>query len=293
VTALHVCLLGFGEVGQALAPDLRARGATLTAWDLKFADAGSDPSRAALRLEVHAASDAASSVKDADVVVSAVTAAQAGEAARSVAVHLKARAFYFDLNSCSPAARQKAAQTVEAAGGRFVEAAIMSPIAPRNAASPMLLGGAHAADFLSLAHELGFTGTSVFSAKLGSASAAKMCRSVIVKGLESLMLESLLTARNFGVERAVLDSLQSMSLDDWRTQSRYMISRALVHGRRRAEEMREAARTVAEAGLSPCMSEACAGWQEWASQRTSANSTGDLDKLLEALLATRNRETAA
>lgn len=293
MTPLRVCLLGFGEVGQALAPDLRARGAVLTAWDLKFPDATSAPSRAAPRLEVLAASDAASAVNDADLVISAVTAAQAGEAARSVAAHLKSRAFYFDLNSCSPAARLKAAETIEAAGGRFVEAAIMSPIEPRTAASPVLLGGAHAVDFLKQAQELGFTGASVFSGKLGAASAAKMCRSVIVKGLEALMLESLLTARNFGVERAVLDSLESLSLDDWSTQSRYMISRTLIHGRRRAEEMREAARTVAEAGLSPGMSDACAGWQEWASKRTAADSNADLEKLLEALLATRNQEAAA
>ena len=86
----------------------------------------------------------------------------------------------------------------------------MSPISPRRAASPMLLGGAHAAAFLPLARELGFAGAKTFSGKLGAASAAKMCRSVIVKGLEALMLESLLTARQHGVDEAVLDSLQSL-----------------------------------------------------------------------------------
>ena len=160
----------------------------------------STPTLAAARLEVLAAADAGSAVADADVVISAVTAAQIGEAARSVAKHLKRQAYYFDLNSTSPAAKQAAAAVIDSAGGRFVEAAIMSPIAPRGAASPMLLGGPHAAGFLPLATQLGFTGAQVFSEKLGAASAAKMCRSVVVKGLEALMLESLLTARNFGVE---------------------------------------------------------------------------------------------
>lgn len=292
MNALNVCLLGLGEVGQALAPELRAHTGQLTAWDLKFSDDTSAPSRAAPRLEVLAAADARAGVVNADLVISAVTAAQTGEAARSVAAHLKRDAWYFDLNSCSPAAKTDAAAAIDAVGGRFVEAAIMSPIAPRNAASPMLLGGAHAAAFAPVARQLGFTGATVFSGKLGAASAAKMCRSVIVKGLEALMLESLLAARNFGVERAVLDSLQSLSLDDWRTQSRYMISRALIHGRRRAEEMREAAHTVAEAGFSPGMSNACADWQEWASHRFSAASTPDLEKLLDTL-ARQTREVAA
>ena len=48
-------------------------------------------------------------------------------------------------------------------------------------------------------------GASVFSDRVGSASAAKMCRSVIVKGMEALLGESLLAARRYGVEGAVLD----------------------------------------------------------------------------------------
>ncbi len=97
--------------------------------------------------DVVAAADARSAVAEADLVICAVTAAQIGEAAMSVAAHLKHDAYYFDLNSTSPAAKQAAAAWIDAAGGRFVEAAIMSPIAPHRVASPMLLGGAHAAGF--------------------------------------------------------------------------------------------------------------------------------------------------
>jgi 3-hydroxyisobutyrate dehydrogenase-like beta-hydroxyacid dehydrogenase len=281
----RIGLLGFGEVGQTLAADLRAHVGSITAWDLKFADSASAPTIAAGRLGVIAAADARSAVAEADVVICAVTAAQIGEAAMSVAAHLKHDAYYFDLNSTSPAAKQAAAAWIDAAGGRFVEAAIMSPIAPHRVASPMLLGGMHAASFLPLATQLGFTGAQLFSEKLGAASAAKMCRSVVIKGLEALMLESLLTARKFGVEQAVLDSLQLTSpADTWRTQGRYMISRALVHGRRRAEEMREAARTVAEAGFAPRMSGACAEWQEWAADHSAAANEG-LEQMLDTLLA--------
>jgi 3-hydroxyisobutyrate dehydrogenase-like beta-hydroxyacid dehydrogenase len=93
-------------------------------------------------------------------------------------------------------------QIVEAAGGRYIESAIMSPINPKRAASPMLLGGPHAAEFLSVARQLGFTAATVFSDQIGGASAAKMCRSVIIKGMEALLGESLLAARRYGVEDA-------------------------------------------------------------------------------------------
>jgi 3-hydroxyisobutyrate dehydrogenase-like beta-hydroxyacid dehydrogenase len=280
----RICLLGFGEVGQTLAADLHGHVDEITAWDLEFARSASAPLLEAGRLGITVARDASSAVAEADLVISAVTAAQIGEAAVSVARYLKPQAYYFDLNSTSPAAKQAAADVVGAAGGRFVEAAIMSPIAPRRSASPMLIGGAHAAGFLTLAKQLGFAGVQVFSDQLGAASAAKMCRSVIVKGLEALMLESLLTARKFGVEQTVLDSLQSMTPEDgWKAQGRYMISRALIHGRRRAEEMREAARTVAEAGFTPHMSGACAQWQDWAAERSAASNEG-LEQMLDTLL---------
>jgi 3-hydroxyisobutyrate dehydrogenase-like beta-hydroxyacid dehydrogenase len=287
MTQLQVCLLGFGEVGQALSQDLRSRVSRLTAWDLMFSDPASAPSRAAPRLDVLAAADEKSAVAAVDVVISAVTAGQIGAAAHAVAPHLKPHAYFFDLNSTSPAAKRRVASVIDSAGGRFVEGAIMSPIAPRRAASPMLLGGEHAAAFMPLADQLGFNGAQWFSGKLGAAAAAKMCRSVVVKGVEALLLESLLTARANGVERAVLESLQALfPLDDWESHGRYMLSRALVHGRRRAEEMREAARTVSEAGFTPRMSEACAEWEEWASHHSSA-ANQDLPTMLDTLLAAR------
>jgi 3-hydroxyisobutyrate dehydrogenase-like beta-hydroxyacid dehydrogenase len=292
VSALSVCLLGFGEVGQTLGHDLRARVTRLSAWDLKFSDAASAPSRAAVRQKIVLAPDAREAVAGADLVISAVTAAQIGEAAASVAPHLRRDAYFFDLNSTSPAAKNRAANIIDAAGGRFVEAVIMSPISPRGTASPMLLGGTHAAGFLPLARELGFTGAEAFAGKLGAASAAKMCRSVVVKGLEALMLESLLAARQHGVEGAVLESLRSLFPGDGGpAMPRYMISRALIHGRRRAEEMAEAVRTVAEAGVSSRMSSACVEWQEWASHHPEAAASQDITVMLDALLSARRSAT--
>ena len=289
--SLQVCLLGFGEVGQALERDLRSRTVRLSAWDSKFKDPESGPSRAASALGI-ACDDVAEAVADAQLVISAVTAAQIGVAAASVTPHLSRQAFYFDLNSTSPAAKCAASAAVASAGGRFVEAAIMSPIDPHRAASPMLIGGEYAAEFQPLARQLGFTATRVMPGKLGSASAAKMCRSVLVKGLEALVLESLLAARRHGVDEAVLESLRSLKIDDWRESARYMASRALLHGARRAEEMREVARTVGEAGLTPHMSSACAVWQDWAAARSEFHAE-DLPRLLDGLLAAQPSQEAA
>jgi 3-hydroxyisobutyrate dehydrogenase-like beta-hydroxyacid dehydrogenase len=287
VTLPSIALIGFGEVGQTLAADLQARGIDdLIAWDRLFTDPQSPPARAARSAGIAAAHGLRAAVAGRDIVVSAVTAAECVAVATEAAPALRQDAFFVDLNSAAPSSRSAAATVIGKVGGRYVELAVMSPIAPRRSASPMLAGGPHAAAFLPLGRALGFTGIELFAEDIGRASAAKMCRSVMVKGMEALLAESLLAARRYGVEDAVIASLQDLfPMDDWRSHARYMVSRSLLHGRRRAEEMREAARTVADAGLSPWMSEACAERQDWASGHAAALRQEQLGDMLDAMLA--------
>jgi 3-hydroxyisobutyrate dehydrogenase-like beta-hydroxyacid dehydrogenase len=192
--------------------------------------------------------------------------------------------FYLDVNSVSPATKQASADIIDHAGGRYVEAAVMTPIAPKRIASAMLLGGRHANDFMSYARPLGFAGQP-FAEEIGRASATKMCRSVIIKGVESLLCESLVAARHFGVEQQVLNSLSDLlPVGDWEKVASYMISRALEHGVRRAEEMREAAQTVHEAGIEPLMALATAEREERAAAFHNAHRLrNDLAAMLDAM----------
>jgi 3-hydroxyisobutyrate dehydrogenase-like beta-hydroxyacid dehydrogenase len=281
----RVALIGFGEVGQTLAADLIKAGAEVSAYDILFDNPDSAPSRAMRTIAVRKAKSASDAIANAELIVSAVTAASDVDAARSVTSGILRGAFYVDLNSVSPATKNTCALIVEDAGGRYVEAAVMTPIHPRGIASPMLLGGAHAASFLDRAVPLGFSAT-VFSATLGQAAAVKMCRSVIIKGVEALLTESMLAARRYGVEKPVLDSLSDLlPAGDWEKIARYFISRSLEHGVRRAEEMREAAKTVAEAGVVPLMTSATVEREDWTAAFKSALNEKDLGAMLDAIRA--------
>jgi len=305
-----IALIGFGEVGQILCDDLLAQcGVRVRAWDTAFANPGSGPSAAARERRacvagmdypagqpvviegVLAAPSSAAAVAGADLVISAVTADQTLLAAETAAAAIGPGAFFLDLNSSSPGRKIDAAAVIEAAGGRYVEAAVMSPIGPKRIASPMLLGGPHTEAFLAAADGLGFAGARPYADVVGRAAATKLCRSVMIKGIEALLAESLLAARHYGVEQVVLDSLSDLlPLPDWPAKAQYMISRSVEHGVRRAEEMREAARTVAEAGIAPTMSLAAAERQAWAAARRSALSP-DLATMLDAVI--RDMEASA
>jgi 3-hydroxyisobutyrate dehydrogenase-like beta-hydroxyacid dehydrogenase len=278
----RIALIGFGEVGQTLAEDLAGR-AALSAWDVQFPDPQSLPRLGLARRQVRVGRDAQDAVADAELVISAVTADQDLAAARSITASLPRGAFFLDLNSCSPGQKLASAEVIEAAGGRYVEAAVMSPIGPKRIGSPMLLGGAHAAEFMSRAGPLGFTGARPYAERIGQAAATKLCRSVMIKGVEALLTESMLAARHYGVEQEVLASLSDLlPIPDWEGKAQYMIGRSLEHGTRRAEEMREAARTVAEAGIEPTMSAAIAERQAWAASFRDALS-GELAAMLDAI----------
>ena len=284
-----ICLIGFGEVGQILATDLAKKGASLSAWDILFDDDSSPASKAGGTIRT--GKNAQDAAAGADIVISAVTAAQTLNAAESVIAALKNGTVYIDLNSTSPGAKIAAAALIDGAGGRYIEAAVMSPIEPKRIASPMLFGGPHAETFLPIAHDLGFAGAQFFSDEYGKTSAAKMCRSIVVKGVEALLTESLLSARHYGVEATVIGSLSDLFPGpDWKALSKYMLSRALEHGARRAEEMREAAKTVSEAGLSPLMSSACAERQDLSARFAYALENNRLPDMLDAILNGRGPE---
>jgi 3-hydroxyisobutyrate dehydrogenase-like beta-hydroxyacid dehydrogenase len=284
----RVALVGLGEVGRTFAEDLRAAGIRdLTVWDTAFVDPASPASNNARALGIATSGSAPSAVAGSDLVVSAVTAAQCVAAAQSTLPGLTSGTWFFDLNSSSPGHKAAAAAAVDATGARYVEAALMSPIGPRRLASPFLLGGPHAREFASAAATFGVSDVTVVSDEVGRAAATKLCRSVVVKGLESLLTEALLAARVHGVEREVLDSLPNiLPPADWDAVAGYFIERSLQHGARRAEEMEEAAATVAEAGIDPWMSAAAVERQRWAARFPQAIGAGSTLAMLDAVLAT-------
>ncbi|MGX1347058.1 hypothetical protein AB7M49_000634 [Bradyrhizobium elkanii] len=85
-----------------------------------------------------------------------------------------------------------------------------------------------------------------------------------ISGLEAMVIESFTTARGYGVKDAVLASLkETFPSIDWEKQGAYFFQRVIEHGRRRAEEVREVAETVREAGLAPWSASGTAERQGW------------------------------
>lgn len=257
-----IAMIGFGEAGRAVAQGWgREVCARLSVFDVKSeGPQAGEIAAACSRAGAACARDRAAALAGAAHVVCLVTADQAVAAARQCAPFLAPGAFWFDGNSCSPDAKREAARAIGAAGGRYVDMAIMAPIHPRLHKTPLLIAGPQeAADFLD-AQGMEYRR---LGEEIGSASAVKMIRSVMVKGVEALTAECLLAARRAGVVEEVLSSLQASDpRDDWRRRGNYNLERMMTHGVRRAAEMREVAATLAALGLPARMAQATVAWQD-------------------------------
>ncbi|MBC7312161.1 MAG: NAD(P)-dependent oxidoreductase, partial [Rhizobium sp.] len=143
-----IAFVGFGEAGHALASSwMRPARGTTRAYDIKLREAATSGAVVERCAEagVEPRPDPGPALDTAGLVFSLVTADQALEAARACAPHLIPGALWLDCNSCAPQTKQAAAEIVEAAGGRYVDVAVMAPVYPKRHEVPLLLSGPHAA----------------------------------------------------------------------------------------------------------------------------------------------------
>lgn len=290
-----LAFIGFGEAAVAFVSGIRSERVEIVAaaYDKKTGSACGPIRHAKLEdyqnASVAGVETSAQATAGANMIFSVVTADQAFAAAEETALTITPGTLYLDCNSCAPGTKLRSSEIINHAGGRYVDVAVMAPVHPLLHKTPLLIAGPHADAALEALGALGMNASAVPGA-VGSASAIKMTRSIMIKGLEALVAECVLTGRKAGVDEIVLDSLDATFPGfDWRKRAAYMLERSLSHGVRRAAEMREVVNTVAELGLEPHISPGTAAWhQTLGSLNLKAKDIGanDYGKLADAILAT-------
>ncbi len=258
MSTFTIGFIGFGEAASTIARGLKSAGVEhLFAYDV-------EPKTSDIVTLV----DSPKALAEASgIIFSAVTSSSALDAATQHAPFLTSRHTYADINSVSPALKQAIDRVVSATGATFVEVAVMAPVSPYGHKVPMLLGGAGAKAFKETMAPFGMKMDVVDGAKVGSAAAVKMCRSIVVKGIEALLFECVMAATTFDADGLVFASLkETWPGIDWKKLADYTSGRVVVHGERRAREMEEVAETLKAIGIDPIMAEATARRQDWSAR---------------------------
>ncbi len=249
-------LIGFGEAGSTFAR-AGAWGDRARAFDIL--DERRDVMAAC---GVSAAANAEQALSAAQIVLSLVTADAALKVVRDYAPFLQPGALWCDMNSVAPETKRAAASAVEELGGRYVDVAVMAPVDPKALAVPLLLAGTAAQEAREMLGALGFSDITIVGGEIGRASAIKMIRSVMVKGLEALSWECAAAARAAGVFDEVTASLDASEKQiPWAERIAYNRERMETHGLRRAAEMEEAAKCLLDLGIEPVMTQGTAALQ--------------------------------
>lgn len=287
---MKIAFLGFGEAARAFRESLAAQHDHLVfaAYDrlLKVTDQAGEMRRA---MAQHAAAcvDEPAGLCDADWIFSAVTADQSLDAAKSVLPHLTGGQVLVDINSVSPDRKRECAALVEAKGAQYLDMAVMAPVHPRGHRTPVLVAGPAAARLASLLSQLGFDHGDA-GPETGAATAIKMVRSLFVKGLEAITVETLLAAEASGCFETILASLSgSFPGLGWPDFPTYQFQRTLQHGKRRAAEMRESAATLHALGLHAPLAQAIADVQDKMGA-TGVESSSDLADTVRRTRAARS-----
>jgi 3-hydroxyisobutyrate dehydrogenase-like beta-hydroxyacid dehydrogenase len=252
VESLNIAFIGFGEVGQRFAMDFAGNSSVcLTAYDILFDDARRGPHllSQAESFGVEACGSAAGASSAAQVIVSAVSADASESVAAEAADFLRSSQIFFDINSASPETKRRSAAAVARTGAAYIEGAVMAAVKEPGIGVPILAGGPKADLAAELLNKLGMNVRPV-AQDYGKASAIKLCRSIMIKGMEALIVDCAAAANAWGVSAEVFDSLgSSFPSIDWEALSKSMAERVARHGIRRAAEMRETADMLAALDL--------------------------------------------
>lgn len=277
---MNVTIIGLGEAGPVFGKQMRSAGFTVVAWDKLQADA----STAQQQIErtrffgITPANSIMDAVSSADLIISTVTASQALLAAAQAAKGLRAGSYWLDLNSVSPSTKQAIHDVVSNKGVLFTEGVAMDTVPSKGAQVPILLCGPESQSISLLLNGVGLNTRSV-SHSLGTASAIKLLRSIIIKGMEALFAESMEAAGMVDVQDEVIASLKATYPGiDWHAVAGYQLSRATLHAERRAAEMQEAAKFVQRLHVEPIMASAIAERQQDLSDRDVASNYNNNSK---------------
>ena len=260
----RVALLGFGEAGSTLARGLKGtwcnhnnNSRRVLAVDIALGKGPRGKSMEALarELDVDISGHYTAVLGKAAVVISVVTGDQAIHAAQAAKPWLSPGSYYLDFNSITGPQTCDVAAVFDQSEIHFIDVAVMGGFEALGIEVPLLLAGLEATIINDWMNRTGFTAR-VLATRVGDASAVKILRSVMVKGIEALSVECLVAAHRQNLVREVLDNLGDIDRQGFAGFIETLTTTHLVHAKRRMEEVEKAAMNLRDTGIEPLMTEA-------------------------------------
>ena len=259
---LTVGLIGFGEAGQAIAKTLRKECVIdIFAFDKSFCSTKSIKNQYK-KTKINLFSNPKKLAEKVNLIISVVTADQSVNAAKKISKHLNKNHIYLDGNSVSPGTKIKTNKIIKFSGASYYDLAIMAPIHPLGHKTKMLVAGPNKTKINKILKKLKFN-YEWENSEIGKAAVVKMLRSIMIKGVESLLTECVTASEKIGIhDRILLSAVKTLGIKNIKKLADYFMERSALHGLRRSDEMNEVVKTLKEMKLSSHMSKAISTHQK-------------------------------
>jgi 3-hydroxyisobutyrate dehydrogenase len=243
---LKIAIIGLGEVGRCYAKALHAAGYELSLCDARPSTLAADLA-AGWKLPVQTSVGAWLSA--CDWILSCVTGSHALAVAEQCTAQARPGATVCDMTTASPDVKRLAARRARECSIRYVDVAIMGAISLSLEKTPLLASGAGASEFAEMLANANGKVRVIEGGAAGDAIALKILRSVFTKGMEALSVELLMAAQKQGVRDKLYEQLKDIDETPLRTFIDMLVRTHVVHARRRAHEVHDAAAELAKHGL--------------------------------------------
>jgi 3-hydroxyisobutyrate dehydrogenase-like beta-hydroxyacid dehydrogenase len=263
---LRLGLIGYGEVGSTLGQGLQEEGLSQIssydkyAFDGPFAKLIQRRAAAAHVVLVQSPQELAAR---SDLLLGVTPGSASIESAHAFAPYLISKHLFLDLASATPDVKKSVGRILGGSGSSIGDASIMGTPHADGYRLPILSSGPAAQAFRDLMNPWGLKIECV-EGDLGAASGIKILRSVVMKGLEALLVECVLGARRYGIDKAVLESLAKF-IDGrpFQQTANFLLTTDVIHAARRAEEARMSMQALNEAGVDARMTRATTEKLAW------------------------------
>ena len=251
---MKIGFLGFGEAAFELSTGLKEEGLTsIKAFDVMANDDKFGPQikSRAQSVGIQLQDSLSELLPDIDVLFVAVPASKALEVSATVCSQLNGSSFlYVDVSASSPNVKQEIEKGLSDVDIPFVDVAMLGPLPVFKHKVPISASGNGTEELIKKMEPYHMNITSVGN-KAGDASAVKLIRSVFMKGIVGLYLETLQASETFNVSSEVLSSLEdTMDSHSFMDTLNRLLTGTAVHAERRAFELNGSVEMLQEAGLN-------------------------------------------
>lgn len=262
---MKVGFIGYGEAAYNISLGLGNEGLTgIIAYDAMMDDAvmGRQVHSRADEAKVSLVASAAEVADKTDVLFASVPSSFTLDVCRAVKDHLRAGQIYADVSASTPKTKIEIWDLIKDTGVLFADAAMLGSLPKDKHKVPITASGNGAAKFKETMEPHGMKIT-LAGEKAGAASAIKLVRSIYMKGIATLLFETLQAAVAYGVEAEVVDSVtESMTNTPFPKLLDRLVTGSAIHCKRRGAEMKGSIEMCGEAGISYAMTEATKHWLE-------------------------------